>query len=243
MADTKNNHLPLEARPMKNTICLFDLDGTLFPEKQVASQEMHSLLGLLRQKCAIGYQQQLSTPSTPVVTLFDFCFPENGVTAFRMGTPLPGTTFIGQVGEMRYKELVNWVLRYIADLDIPIKRGTFVEFRKGNVNISPIGQGANYALERQFSNLGLRYAMGGKTCFDAFPVGWDKTYCLRHVEAEEERSGVAYDEIHFFGDKIYEGGNDFELYMDQRTIGHVVNGPEDTIRQVYSSIYDTPAGT
>lgn len=223
---------------------------------------MHSLLGLLRQKCAIGYvsggplakqQQQLSTPSTPVITLFDFCFPENGVTAFRMGTPLPGTTFIEQVGEMRYKELVNWVLRYIADLDIPIKRGTFVEFRKGNVNISPIGQGANYvemeefyrydeihgtrkkmieALERQFSNLGLRYAMGGKTCFDAFPVGWDKTYCLRHVKAEEERSGVAYDEIHFFGDKIYEGGNDFELYMDQRTIGHVVNGPEDTIRQV-----------
>jgi hypothetical protein len=32
---TMNVYPPLEARPMKNTICLFDLDGTLCLEKQV----------------------------------------------------------------------------------------------------------------------------------------------------------------------------------------------------------------
>lgn len=44
------------------------------------------------------------------------------------------------LGEAKLKELINFVLHYIADLDIPIKRGTFVEFRNGMLNISPIGR-------------------------------------------------------------------------------------------------------
>ena len=48
-------------------------------------------------------------------------------------------------------------------------------------------------------------SIGGQISFDVFPKGWDKTYCLQFVEGE------GYDEIHFFGDKTYEGGNDFEV--------------------------------
>ncbi|KAI1733362.1 eukaryotic phosphomannomutase, partial [Xylaria scruposa] len=212
--------------------------------------------------CATGYvssgplfkqQRQAGTANIPVTSLFDFCFAENGLTAFRMGIPILGDSFIEYIGETQYKRFVNWILRYIADLEIPVKRGTFVEFRNGNVNISPIGQGANYAemdnferydkkhgvrramiaaLEREFSCLNLRYAIGGKTCFDAFPKGWDKTYCLRHVEAEKHKSGVTYSKIHFFGDCTFEGGNDAEIYEDSRTIGHTVKGPKDTMRQL-----------
>jgi len=29
-----------------------------------------------------------------------------------------------------------------------------------------------------------------------------------------------------------EGGNDYEIYMDPRTIGHAVKNPEDTMEQV-----------
>jgi phosphomannomutase len=43
------------------------------------------------------------------------------------------------VGEDNLKRIVNWTLHYIADLDIPQKRGTFIEFRNGMLNISPIG--------------------------------------------------------------------------------------------------------
>jgi hypothetical protein len=38
------------------------------------------------------------------------------------------------------QRFINFVLRYIADLDIPIKRGTFIEFRNGMLNVSPIGR-------------------------------------------------------------------------------------------------------
>lgn len=60
-----------------------------------------------------------------------------------------------------------------------------------------------------------------------FPQGWDKTYCLQHVEKE----GV-FTKIHFFGDKTYKGGNDYEIYEDPRTVGHSVTKPEDTIEEL-----------
>ena len=223
---------------------------------------MLALLSALRHKCAIGFvggsnlpkqQEQLGTPSLPVTTLFDFCFSENGLTAFRLGQPLTSASFIEWIGETRYTELVNWVLVYIAGLDIPVKRGTFIEFRNGMVNISPVGRNASQAereafnrfdnehgvratmvaaLRQKFPDLGLTYSIGGQISFDAFPTGWDKTYCLRHVEAEKERSGVEYSTIHFFGDKTQKGGNDYEIFSDKRTIGHAVDGPADTMKQL-----------
>ena len=57
-----------------------------------------------------------------VVDDFDYAFAENGLTAFKCGKPLPSQSFIQHVGEERYKKLANFILHYIADLDIPIKR-------------------------------------------------------------------------------------------------------------------------
>ena len=38
-----------------------------------------------------------------------------------------------------------------------------------------------------------------------------------------------YEEIYFFGDKVYEGGNDFGLYHDPSIKkGYAVDGPVDT---------------
>jgi phosphomannomutase len=57
--------------------------------KQMASPEMLTLLQRLRQKVAIGYvggsdlakqQEQLGSTDISVTTLFDYCFPENGLT-------------------------------------------------------------------------------------------------------------------------------------------------------------------
>lgn len=65
-----------------------------------------------------------------------------------------------------------------------------------------------------------------------FPTGWDKTYCLQHIEAEKGITGIEYKTIHFFGDKTFEGGNDHEIFADERTVGHSVTGPEDTMKQL-----------
>ena len=52
----------------------------------------------------------------------DYGFTKNGLTACKLGKLLPLQSFIKYVGEDRYKPLVNFTLRYIADLDVPIKR-------------------------------------------------------------------------------------------------------------------------
>lgn len=120
---------------------------------------MLQLLSRLRHKCAIGFvggsnlvkqQEQLGSPSTPVTSLFDFCFAENGLTAFRMGEPLASASFIEWLGEDKYQCLVDFCLRYIADLKLPRKRGTFVEFRSGMINVSPVGRNASVEERREF---------------------------------------------------------------------------------------------
>lgn len=45
----------LKERPVKETICLFDVDGTLTPARLSGSVEMLRLLSELRHKCAIGF--------------------------------------------------------------------------------------------------------------------------------------------------------------------------------------------
>ncbi len=131
-------YAPLEARPLKNTLCLFDVDGTLTPARRLVSPEMLALLSALRHKCAIGFvggsnlvkqQEQLGTASVNVTSLFDFSFAENGLVAYRMGKLLEGASFVGWLGEEKYKRLVNFCLRYMSEIDCPVKRGTFIEFR------------------------------------------------------------------------------------------------------------------
>ncbi|KAI0741541.1 eukaryotic phosphomannomutase [Daedaleopsis nitida] len=242
-------------RPLKKLV-LFDVDDTLTPPRQPISPEVTALLRDLRKKAVIGVvggsdfvkiSEQLQLPGTNVLDDFDYMFGENGLTAYKLGKQLPSQSFISFVGEERYKVLANFILHYIADLDIPIKRGTFIEFRNGMINVSPMGRNATMqerndfelydkqhgvrlafvkVLREKFADYGLTFSIGGKISFDVFPNGWDKTFCLRHVEDEQ------FEEIHFFGDKTHQGGNDHEIFNDPRTIGHSVTGPSDTVKQL-----------
>jgi phosphomannomutase len=81
------------------------------------------------------------------------------------------------------------------------------------------------AMKTEFADLNLTFSIGGQISFDCFPAGWDKTYCLNFIKAED------FDEIHFFGDKTFEGGNDYEIFEHERTIGHTVTSPDDTKQQ------------
>jgi phosphomannomutase len=54
------------------------------------------------------------------------------------------------MGEERLKTLINFCLHYIADLDIPIKRGTFIEYRNGMINVSPIGRNCSVQERNEF---------------------------------------------------------------------------------------------
>ncbi|MCH0628383.1 HAD-IIB family hydrolase [Kocuria palustris] len=239
-------------REQPRTICLFDVDGTLTPARLTVSDEMKKTLAEVKKKCAIGFvggsdfEKQVEQLGPNILQEFDYCFSENGLTAYKHGQKLALQLFIGWLGEDKYNRLAKFILRYLSDLDLPFRRGTFIEFRNGMINVSPVGRNASTqerndyeaydkqhniretmvkALQKEFPDFGLTYSIGGQISFDVFPTGWDKTYCLQYVEKD-------FDTIHFFGDKTYKGGNDYEIYNDPRTVGHAVTCPEDTIKDL-----------
>ena len=59
-------------------------------------------------------------------------------------------TLLDFLGEEKLQKLINFTLRYISELDIPVKRGTFIEFRTGMLNISPIGRNCSRAERNAF---------------------------------------------------------------------------------------------
>ncbi|CAJ1447096.1 unnamed protein product [Effrenium voratum] len=269
----------------KRILALFDVDGTLTEPRKLVSPETLTYLqdcrswregdrqlpsalwvfqknNELRTKICIGVvggsdlvKQKEQLGDSPA--LFDYAFSENGLLAFKDGQKIGETSIKDHLGEEKLKKLINWVLRYFADLDIPVKRGTFVEFRQGMMNLSPIGRNCSREernefekfdlangirktmvkkMTEEFADLGLTYSIGGQISFDVFPTGWDKTYCLRYLPEAE------FDEIHFFGDKTFEGGNDFEIYSHPRTKGHSIEdaNPLTTLKKL-EELFGVPA--
>lgn len=240
------------------TLVLFDVDGTLTPARLTISDEVRDILRRLREKVVVGFvggsdlSKQLEQLGADVLDQFDYAFSENGLTAYRLGKQLASQSFIEWIGEEEYNKLAVFILKYLSSIDLPKRRGTFLEFRNGMINVSPIGRNASTeernefekydqehqvrakfveALKKEFSHLALTYSIGGQISFDVFPTGWDKTFCLRHVEDD------GFKEIHFFGDKTALGGNDYEIYEDSRTIGHAVTSPDDTVK-ILKELFD-----
>ncbi len=181
-----------------------------------------------------------------VVERYPWNFSQNGLVAYKDGEKHAETSINTHLGEDNIKRIVNWTLKYLADVDIPVKRGTFIEYRTGMLNISPIGRNCSRAerndyeefdlknnirknmveaMRKEFADLNLTFSIGGQISFDVFPQGWDKTFCLQYLPEGD------FDEVHFFGDKTFEGGNDYEIFNHARTVGHTVTSPEDTMKQ------------
>uniref|UniRef100_A0A8C5QLB9 Phosphomannomutase n=1 Tax=Leptobrachium leishanense TaxID=445787 RepID=A0A8C5QLB9_9ANUR len=238
----------------RDTLCLFDVDGTLTPARQKVDPEVDSFLQDLRQRVKIGVvggsdyakiAEQLGE-GDEVVQKFDYIFAENGTVQYKEGQLLTRQAIQNHLGEELLQELINFCLMYIALLKLPKKRGTFIEFRNGMLNISPIGRSCTQeerlefceldkrekikenfvaALKKEFAGKGLQFTRGGMISFDIFPEGWDKRFCLDALADEK------FSTIHFFGNETSPGGNDYEIYSDPRTIGHTVASPEDTLRR------------
>mmetsp|Transcript_25720 Transcript_25720/g.56034 ORF Transcript_25720/g.56034 Transcript_25720/m.56034 type:complete len:245 (-) Transcript_25720:604-1338(-) len=233
-----------------SVLALFDVDGTLTAPRKQATDDMLAFMQELRKHVKVGIvggsdlhkiAEQLGDG---LLNQYDYVFAENGLVAYKDGKLLAKQSLKAFLGEEKLKEFINFVLHYIADLDIPIKRGTFIEFRNGMLNVSPIGRNCSQeerdefekydhqanirkkfveVLREKFATYNLTYSIGGQISFDVFPQGWDKTYCLQFVPE--------FDVVHFFGDKTYQGGNDYEIFTSDRTQGHTVTSPDDTRKQ------------
>ncbi|KAF6126465.1 phosphomannomutase 2 [Phyllostomus discolor] len=171
---------------------------------------MDDFLQKLRQKVKIGVvggsdlekvQEQLGND---VVEKYDYVFPENGLVAYKDGKLLGKQNTQGHLGEVLLQDLINYCLSYIAKIKLLKKRGTFIEFRNGMLNVSPIGRSCSQEERIEFYELDkkenirqkfvadLRREFAGKGL--TFSIGWKRPRDLHNP----------------------------------RTVGYTVTAPEDT---------------
>ena len=120
------------------------------------------------------------------------------------------------------KELNEIMTGWLDGSPFPYRTGNHVEHRRGLINFSIVGRNANpeqrkeyyeydckareretiaFQINSAFQN--VTATVGGETGIDIHRTGADKSQILEDFQKD--------DEIHFFGDRIDEGGNDYPL--------------------------------
>uniref|UniRef100_A0A3B5M0L9 Phosphomannomutase n=1 Tax=Xiphophorus couchianus TaxID=32473 RepID=A0A3B5M0L9_9TELE len=227
-----------------STLCLFDVDGTLTAARQRVTPDMKAFLEKLRTRVRVGVVggSDLSKIKEQGEGLAksDYVFAENGLVAYRHGQLHSIQSIQAHMGEELLQDFINFCLNYMAKIQLPRKRGTFIEFRNGMLNVSPIGRSCSQeerqefyeldqrekirekfvsVLKEEFRGKGLSFSIGGQISFDVFPDGWDKRYCLDIVDKDN------YSTVHFFGDKT-KPYNCFKPLQNVLLLGSVESEPE-----------------
>jgi phosphomannomutase len=240
---------------MSRELLLFDVDNTLTVSRGTITPEMKERLIECSQYYDLATVSGSDFPKLveqigDTVNHLSWVFTENGLVSYKkeLGDEVPlrfhAMNFVSHIGEEEYKRLVNTSLRLLSELDCPVKRGTFLELRTGLLNICPIGRSCSQQERDQFEQFdqihkvrsslveslqqsfpSCSFSIGGQISIDVFPKGWNKTYCLQFIESQ-------YDTIHFFGDKILPGGNDYEIGTDFRVKANPVMNWMDTYKQL-----------
>jgi len=134
----------------------------------------------------------------------------------------------------------EWLTTQLTECDFNIRTGLHFEHRTGMVNFSIVGRNAN-AEQRQawldyeawngdrrriaddFNKLfpSITATVGGETGIDIAPTGADKSQILKDFDDD--------DYIVFFGDAMFEGGNDYPLALaNYNGTNYCVKGWEET---------------
>jgi phosphomannomutase len=130
-----------ESSERNGKLLLFDVDNTLTPPREVINAEFERFLyekvkPLAKISIVTGANiekmyEQLN--GTKILDEFDYIFPENGIVHIERGVEVQKSSFSEKLGEEVLTRFINFTLRYIADLNLPFKRGTFIEYRNGKI--------------------------------------------------------------------------------------------------------------
>ena len=231
-------------------LILFDVDGTLAESTLSISQKMVDILTVFKEDPyyelgIVGggeYSKIISQIGQENAHLFKYIFSENGLVSYKGDELFHKNDIKNSISENNLQKIINFVLRYIADLELPYKRGSFVRFRTGMLYITPIGGDCSQeernnfveydkihevrqtmidALKKEFPDISI--LLGGAIGLGIHPKGWDKSYIMQFLNKED------YDGIIFYGDRCTPDGNDYPLFSHPDIKGFCVENPQNTI--------------
>ena len=106
---------------------LFDVDGTLTIPRGEITPDMMAFMKELSKKITVGIVGGSDLPKQEeqlgegIVNLFPYNFSQNGLVAYKNGELLEVQTIAKFLGEDNIKRIVNWTLKYLSELDLPVK--------------------------------------------------------------------------------------------------------------------------
>ncbi len=233
---------------------VFDVDGTLTPSRQVINKKFAVWF---RKFCQSNHVYLVTGSDRPKTleqignTIYNSCnrvYNCNGNDVWEKDVNVRNNPWKIQVS-------AHQTLRYwLENTQFPHLTGTHIEERPGMVNFSIVGRGANTEQRAEYVKWDKEYnervnmalyinynddefkdiiaTVGGETGIDIGPTGSDKSQILKDFNKN--------DSIIFFGDGIFDGGNDYTLAqaIKKKGIGrtHKVSGWEETY-EILKNVY------
>lgn len=241
---------------ISDKLLLFDVDGTLVDSGKEIDSYMVSVLKQLKSVgyhigIAGGGSIDKILNQMKNEILFEHYFSECGCVYYK--NMINDKLALEKVYEknIRNHELYHYInilikkaLDFLSKVEYTIT-GNFIDLRTGIIYISLIGMSANESEREYFKKYDSTYKIrdqllillnqtaktldiegkvsileGGSVGIAIYPCEWDKIQVLSSLSQ--------YKEIHFFGDKYEEGGNDYGLIHHKSVKGHKVTSKQDT---------------
>ena len=204
---------------------IFDVDGTLTPSRKKIEHEFWAPFLIFCRKhdvYLVTGSDRKKTVEQLGLDIFYTCkrvYNCSGCDVYERDVNVYRDTWkpSDEVRQFLQDELDNSQFR--------IRTDPHIEERPGCINFSILGRGANWTerevyrewdkdeheremIARRFNERfpDLYATVGGQTGLDIAPLGRDKSQILRDFNED--------DELHFFGDRMEEGGNDHSLAVE-----------------------------
>ena len=202
---------------------IFDVDGTLTPSRQ----KMDPSFSTFFENFSKDYPVYLVTGSDKPKTI-----EQIGEKIFNLaqmsfncaGNEVwVGNKLIHKNDWSPSADLVSFLEDLLSKSEFEHKAGTHIEFRNGMINFSVVGRKCTYdqrqlyklwdaetserkllaaALRSEFNDIDVN--IGGETGLDIFEKGGGKSQAISKIRTSSD------DILHYFGDQIFPGGNDFD---------------------------------
>jgi phosphomannomutase len=201
---------------------VFDVDGTLTPSRGKIDPQFEAWFSSFIEREKVFLVTGSDYPKTAEQLGNEIC--ESVVTVYNcQGNDV---WFKGKrVNSKEFtppKELDEIMQGWLEASPFPYRTGNHIEHRRGLINFSVVGRNANPEQRKEYYEYDCKFreresiafqinsafenvtaTVGGETGIDIHRTGADKSQILEDFNQD--------DEIHFFGDRIDEGGNDYPL--------------------------------
>ena len=249
---------------MKKKIILFNVDSALIDNKNKINNEMLDILESLnnRSDIDIGFIEgpnlnySIDKIGEKNLDLFSWKLNDDGLFSCKDDINCDSKDDIKDfMGEKHFMKFTNIILKNLSKIELPIKRGSFIKYRKNTLTISPIGTDSNNQERREFRHYDKQHKIR-ETLTKMIKRDW-LNYCyydddsfsdLDKIDFYIPRSSSKfhiflkasnkmklyspsffenkYDTIYYFGNELY---NNYELFNNLNIIHNIVKTYKDTI--------------